>query len=55
VNVAQTLCQLIVGVVVQAALKGADDLLLVQASATRTTHGQDEGESKFGVVAGCKA
>ena len=52
VNVAQALSQFVVGVVVQAALKGADDLLFVQPRATRTTHRQDERKAKLGVVAG---
>ena len=52
VDVAQALCQLKVGVAVQAALKRVDDLLLVQAQATRAAHGQDEGPAELGVVVG---
>ena len=52
VDVAQALGQFVVGVVVQAALKGLNDLLLVQARAPWSAHGQDEGETKLGVVAG---
>ena len=52
VDVAQALGQFVVGVVVQAALKGADDLLLVEARAARAAHGQDERKTKLGVVAG---
>ena len=50
VDVAQTFRQLKVGVVVQPAGKGVDDLVLVQTLAARAAYRQYEGESELGVV-----
>jgi hypothetical protein len=52
VDVAQRLGQLEVGVVVQPAREGLDDLRLGQAAAARTAHRQDEGEAELVVVVG---
>jgi len=52
VDVAQALGQFKVGVTVQAALEGLDDLRLVQPHASRATHRQDEGPAELGVVVG---
>jgi hypothetical protein len=50
VDVAQRLGALDVGVVVQAAREGVDDLRLVEPRAARPAHGQDEGKAKARVV-----
>ena len=52
VDVAQAFGQFKVGVAVQAALEGLDDLRLVQAHAARAAHRQDEGPAELGVVVG---
>ncbi len=52
VDVAQALGHLVVGVVVQPALEGGNDLGLVQSRAARAAHRQDEGEAELGVVVG---
>ena len=52
VDVAQALGALEVGVLVQAARQGGNDLSAAQAQATRPAHRQDEGEAKARVVGG---
>ena len=50
VDVAQTLLQLKCGVTPQSALKGLDDLPLVQADTARSANRENKGPAKFGVV-----